>query len=70
MILVTSGHEKGIGLEVLIKALLTNPKLTKDILLYINKNSLKTYLEAYSLDYTFKDQSVEINKYLLLTVIL
>ncbi len=64
MILVTCGHEKGIGLEVFFKALLSNSKKSKSIKLFINQEALIEYLDDNKFHYEIKNNTLVLNKYL------
>lgn len=61
MILVTQGHELGIGLEVFLKSILRLPKNVCDnIILYAYKNTLEENLKALNASYKFDNQNLKI----------
>ncbi|MFT6633656.1 MAG: 4-hydroxythreonine-4-phosphate dehydrogenase [Bacteriovoracaceae bacterium] len=63
MIYVSQGHEKGIGIEVFIKAFLClSSDYQSQFKIIINQNDLKNNLEALRVPYTFENSSLILGK--------
>lgn len=64
MILVTQGHEKGIGLEVLLKSLLVAPLAwTQQIHLFVNKSTLQAQSKSLGINIEFSPSGISIGNH-------
>ena len=62
MIIVTQGHEQGIGLEVLLKSVLvSDDKLAHSLLFIGYSHSLETSLKNLQIPYQINEDSFEIS---------
>lgn len=62
MILVTQGHEKGIGLEVLLKSIvLAPPTWAQQVCLFANKTTVNTHLKSLGLNAQLTNEGIVLN---------
>lgn len=68
MIYISQGHEKGIGIEVFFKSILSLGKTDKYILVAFKK-SIKETLDSLQINHSFTDKHLILNNYLKISVV-